>query len=140
MKTHFHKNVLSSLDETEVSREVKWKLEACLKNPDAVEFFCDADIESEPEPVQRKILIDKVKKKNDRKESKSIEKESSDGDDDSVRTPVQVKKFVRKRSKIPAEKFDESIRLSSFSTRSSIDLSMETHVDKSIGSTPGNKK
>ena len=130
MKTHFHKNVLSSLNETKVSREVRWKLEACLKNPDAVEFFCDADIESEPEPIQRKFLIDKVRKnKNDRNESKSIGKESSDSDDHSVQTPFEVKKFVRKRSKIPADKFDESIRLSSFLTRSSIDLSKETHVD-----------
>ena len=128
MKTHFHKNVLSFLDETKVSREVRWKLEACLKNPDAVEFFCDADIESEPEPYTKTFLVNKVKKKNDRNESKSIEKESSGGDDDSVRTPMNVKKFVRKRSKIPADKFDESIRLSSFSTRSSIDLSKENDI------------
>ena len=32
MKTHFHKNVLSFLDETKVSREVRWKLESgCVR-------------------------------------------------------------------------------------------------------------
>ena len=131
MKTHFHERVLTFLDEIKVSRDVKWKLEACLKNPDALEFLCDdADIDSEPEPSSRKIQFDKVIRKNKQKESKKDNrKESSDGDDERAPTSVRVKRFVRKRSKVPADKFDESIHLSSFSTRSSIDAAKENDVD-----------
>lgn len=129
MKTHFHENVLTFLDEIKVSRDVKWKLEACLKNPDALEFLCDADIDSEPEPYSRKFHFDKVMRKNKQKESRDNGKESSDGDDDRAPTSLRLKRFVRKRSKVPADKFDESIRLSSCSTRSSIDAAKENDVD-----------
>ena len=132
MKTHFHENVLTFLDEIKVSRDVKWKLEACLKNPDALEFLCDADIDSEPESYSSKIQFDKVMRKNKPKESIDNRKESSDGDDEKAPTSVPAKRFVRKRSKVPADKFDESIRLSSFSTRSSNDASKENDVDNGV--------
>ena len=130
MRAHFHENVLSLLGEIKVSPDVKWKLEACLKNPDALEFLCDADMDSESEPSSKKMLVDKVMRKTKPKDSKTNRNESSDGDDQRARTTV--KRFVRKRSKIPADKFDESIRLSSFSTRSSIESSKENKVDNGV--------
>ena len=130
MRAHFHENVLSLLGEIKVSPDVKWKLEACLKNPDALEFLCDADMDSESEPGSKKILVDKVMRKTKPKDSITNSMESSDGDDERART--SVKRFVRKRAKVPADKFDESIRLSSFSTRSSIESSKENNMDNGV--------
>ena len=119
MKNHFYNNALSSLDEQKVTPTIRRKLEACLKNSDEIDTFGDTDMDSNSDPNPGNVPLDRPKIRTKRKISNNDKKQSSE-EEDVIETLGKRPKFPRKMSKIPAEKFNESMR-SSASSRPSMD-------------------
>ena len=119
MKTHFHNNVLSSLDELKITFTNRRKLEACFRNSDEIDFFGDTDMDSDSDLFSGNVLLHRPKNRTKRKTSNNDKRQSSE-EEDVIETLGKRPKFPRKMSKIPAEKFNESMR-SSASSRPSMD-------------------